>query len=190
MDEEKIADRDAEKPTKKQKGLEPDTVQKVTLYVEIQAQAARPKPNKKADVKPISKRGPSFFTVDDNFDTFKQIVAKAIPCKLKLLPVDQMQWRYEKPGNDPKKPLTTEEGFEAMTMSLGERKSGSVVYISIPPPKADDNVSHTRNSMYMCFESYSNSHGTPVRVITLIMPMTILKKRPWHLRRIYQRRHR
>ena len=140
MDEEKIADRDAEKPTKKQKGL----------------------------------------------------VAKAIPCKLKLLPVDQMQWHYEKPGNGPKKPLTTEEleDFEAMTMSLGERKSGFVVYISIPPPKADDNVSHTRNSMYMCFESYSNSHGTLVRVITLIMPMTILKKRPWHLRRIYQRRHR
>jgi len=189
LDEEKLTDRDSEKPMKKQKGPEPDTIQKVTLYIEIQAQAARPKPSKKADVKPISKRGPSFFTVDDDFDMFKQIVAKAIPCKFKLLPVDHMQWRYEKPGNDPKKPLTTEEGFEAMTMSLGERKSGFVVYISIPPPKADDNVSHTHNSMYI-HSHLGCSHGTPARVIMLINPMTILKKLPWRLRRIHQQRHR
>jgi hypothetical protein len=189
MDEEKLADKDMEKPAKKQKGLEAGTRQKVTLYVEIQAQAARSKPSKKADVKPISKRGPSFFTVDDNFDTFKQIVSKAIPCKLKLLPVDQMQWRYEKPGNDPKKPLTTEEGFEAMTLLLGERKSGFVVYISIPPPKADDNVSCTHNSIYMR-SHLGCSHGTLAKAITSINPMTILKKFPRHLRRIYQRSHR
>jgi len=185
----KLADGDSEKPTKRQKGPEPDAVQKVTLYVEIQAQASRPKANKKADVKPISKRGPSFFTVDDDFDTFKQIVAKAIPCKLKLLPVDQMQWRYEKPGNDPKKPLTTAEGFEAMSMSLGERKSGFVVYISIPPPKADDNVGHTYNSMHI-HSHLCCSHGTPVREITSINPMTILKKLPWRLWRIYLQRRR
>jgi len=53
--EKKLADGDSEKPTKRQKGPEPDTVQKVTLYVEIQAQASRPKANKKADVMPISK---------------------------------------------------------------------------------------------------------------------------------------
>ena len=135
---------------KKQKGPEPDTIQKVTLYVKIQAQAARLKPSKKADIKPISKCGPSFFTVDDNFNMFKQIVAKAILCKFKLLPVDQMQWHYKKPGNNPRKPQTTEEGFEAMTILLGECKSGFIIYISIPPPKADDNVSCTNKSMYMC----------------------------------------
>jgi len=56
-----------------------------------------------------------------------------------------MEWRYEKPGNDPRKPLTSTEGYEAMTMSLSERKSGFVVYISIPPPKVDDVVSFCNN---------------------------------------------
>jgi hypothetical protein len=135
-----------EKPAKKSKKSELYTVQKVTIYVEIQAQASRqPKSNKKLETKPVVKKGPSFFTVEDSFDTFKQIVAKAIPCKLKLLPVENMEWRYEKPGNDPRKPLTSTEGYEAMTMSLSERKSGFVVYVSIPPPKVDDVVSFCNN---------------------------------------------
>jgi hypothetical protein len=52
-----------------------------------------------------------------------------------------MEWRYEKPANDPKKPLVSAEGFKAMNISLLERKTGFVLYISIPPPKQDDAVS-------------------------------------------------
>jgi hypothetical protein len=141
-------DDDEEKPAKKLKKPEPAIVQKITIYVEIQAQASwqQQKSSKKAEAKPVIKKGPSFFTVEDSFDTFKQIVAKAIPCKLKLLPVGNMEWRYEKPRNDPRKPLTSMEGYKAMTMSLSERKSGFVVYISIPPPKVDDVVCFFNNS--------------------------------------------
>jgi hypothetical protein len=148
--EEKAAQReeDSEKPAKKvKKPAEPDNAQKITIYVEIQPQATwqQPKASKKTTKPVIIKKGPSFFTVEDSFDAFKQIVAKAIPCKPKLLPVENMEWRYEKPGNDPRKPLTNTEGYKVMTMSLSERKSGFVVYISIPPPKVDDVVCFYNN---------------------------------------------
>ena len=52
-----------------------------------------------------------------------------------------MEWQYEKPANDTKKPLVSSEGFEAMHLSLCECKAGFVLYISIPPPRQDDTVS-------------------------------------------------
>lgn len=133
---------EAEKVTKKLRTTEPDTAQKVTIYIEIHPPAPQqPSRAGKKPIRPIIKKGPAFFTLDDNFDEFKKIIAKTIPCKPKLLPIDKMEWRYEKPANDPKKPLVSAEGFEAMNISLLERKTGFVLYISIPPPKQDDAVS-------------------------------------------------
>jgi hypothetical protein len=134
---------EAEKVTKKLRTAEPDTVQKVTIYVEIHPPAPQQssRVGGKKSIRPIIKKGPAFFTLNDDFDEFKKIIAKTIPCKPKLLPVDKMEWRYEKPANDPKKPLVSAEGFEAMNISLLERKTGFVLYISIPPPKQDDAVS-------------------------------------------------
>jgi len=50
-------------------------------------------------------------------------------------------WKYEKPANDPKKPLSNNAGYEAMVISLAEWKANHVIVISMPPPKADDTVS-------------------------------------------------
>jgi hypothetical protein len=85
-------------------------------------------------------KGPFFFSTIDSFESFKGTVAKALPCKLKLLPIDKMQWAYEKPKNVSCKPISTEDGFKAMVLSLEERKRDLVIVISMPPPKADDVV--------------------------------------------------
>lgn len=52
-------DSESEKPAKKIKKLEPDIVQKITVYVEIQAQASwqQSKASKKAETKPVIKKG-------------------------------------------------------------------------------------------------------------------------------------
>jgi hypothetical protein len=134
---------EAETVTKKLKTTDLDTAQKVTIYVEIHPPAPQQSSRaaKKSTRPMIIKKGPAFFTLNDDFDEFKKIIAKTIPCKPKLLPVDKMEWRYEKPANDLKKPLVSVEGFEAMNISLLECKTGFVLYISIPLPKQDDAVS-------------------------------------------------
>jgi len=85
-------------------------------------------------------KGPFFFSTTDSFASFKKTVAAALPCKVKLLPIDKMQWAYEKPKNATRKPLSTEDGFKAMVLSLEERRKDLVVVLSMPPPKADDVV--------------------------------------------------
>lgn len=149
---------EADKATKKLRTTDSDTAQKVTIYVEIHPPAPQQSSKSgKKSIRPIVKRGPAFFTLNDNFDEFKKIIAKTIPCKPKLLPIDKMEWRYEKPANDPKKPLVSAEGFEAMNISLLERKTGFVLYISIPPPKQDDAVSLVNSS---CVASSLTSQKT------------------------------
>ena len=134
---------EAEKATKKSKIIDSETIQKVTIYIEIHPPVPQQssRVSKKLTARPVIKKGPAFFTLDDDFDEFKNIIAKTIPCKPKLLPIDKMEWRYEKPANDAKKSLVSAEGFEAMQLSLREHRAGFVLYISIPPPKQDEAVS-------------------------------------------------
>jgi len=143
---------EAETVTKKSRTTDPDIAQKVTIYVEIHPPAPQQSSRAgKKSTRPIIKKGPAFFALDDDFEEFLKIIAKTIPCKPKLLPIDKMECGYEKPANDPKKPLVTVEGFEAMTISLLERKTGFVLYISIPPPKQDDAVSRIKSFRMACF---------------------------------------
>jgi len=123
------------------------TEQKVTVYIHVQSLAPPPRQvsnsrsKGKADPVPVAIRGPCFFQLDQTYDDFKGIIARELPCKLRLLPTAQVTWKYEKPANDPKKPLLNNAGYEAMVISLAERKSNHVIVISMPPPKADDTVS-------------------------------------------------
>jgi hypothetical protein len=114
--------------------------QKITAYIHIQTPAIQTKGRAKtAESKPVVK-GPCFFTSEDDYENFKETLAKSIPCKLKLLPIMQMHWRYEKPANDSKKPLSSAAGFEALKDSLSDRKKDFVIFIIIPPPGKDDEV--------------------------------------------------
>jgi hypothetical protein len=85
-------------------------------------------------------RRPLFFSVDDTFVDFKSKLATSLPCKESLLPLGQLQWHYEKPASDKRKPLVDEAGFKAMQTSLRDRKKDLVVNIHMPPPKRDDTV--------------------------------------------------
>jgi hypothetical protein len=122
------------------RGKKAKQAQKITAYIHIQTPAVQTKGRAKtAESKPIVK-GPCFFTSNDNYETFKETLAKSIPCKLKLLPITQMHWRYEKPANDSKKPLSSAAGYEALKDSLLDRKKDFVLFIMIPPPAKDDEV--------------------------------------------------
>jgi hypothetical protein len=119
---------------------------KVTAYIYIQEPpqpAARSIGRQKSrlETRPVVPKGPFFFYTDQTYDNFKRVLAKELPCKLKLLPSDQMMWRYEKPANNPKKPLSSISGYEALVISLAGKKSDHVICISMPPPKADSEVS-------------------------------------------------
>ena len=125
-------------------------VQKVTMYIHIQSLAPQPpgprhastsRSRGKTEAVPVAIRGPCFFQLDQTYDDFKGIIAKELPCKLKLLPTVHVTWKYEKPANDPKKPLSSNAGYQAMVMSLTERKANHVIVVSMPPPKVDDAVS-------------------------------------------------
>ena len=124
--------------------------QKVTVYIHIQSTAPQPlchastsRSKGKTEAAPVAIRGPCFFQLDQTYDDFKGIIAKELPCKLRLLPTAQVMWKYEKPANDPKKPLSSNAGYEAMVISLTEQKANHVIVVSMPPPKADDAVSRS-----------------------------------------------
>jgi predicted phosphoribosyltransferase len=89
---------DAESMVKKVKKAK--QAQKITVYIHIRAPIPRTKSRAKVPESKEIIKGPCFFTVDQDYDTFKEVIAKSIPCKPKLLPVAQMQWRYEKLAND------------------------------------------------------------------------------------------
>jgi len=145
ISEDEDTDCEAAPSTKKQKIAEPST-KKITAYIHIQAPTPRQPTSSrskgKKDLPPTQVKGPCFFTTNHTYSQFKDIVAKALPCKLKLLPADKMYWKYEKPINDPKKPLPNINGYEAMVLSLKDHKANCVVTIFMPPPAVDDVVSN------------------------------------------------
>ena len=123
--------------------------QKVPVYIHIHVQSLAPAAHQasslrskgKVDTAPIVIRGPFFFQLDQSYNDFNGIIMKELLCKLQLLSTAYVTWKYKKPANDPKKPLSSAIGYEAMVMSLKERKSNHVIVVSMPPPKADDAVS-------------------------------------------------
>ena len=154
--------------------------QKITVYIHIWAPAPRTKSRAKAPESKEIIKGPCFFTVDQDYDAFKEVIAKSIPCKSKLLPVAQMQWRYEKPANDGRKPLSSLAGYEAMTTSLLERKKDYVVLIMIPPPSKDEEVvfslyTQKATTLYTFLRT-----GIQEKGIMLQNHMTIMKRLPHH----------
>jgi len=129
---------------KKQKIAEP-LMKKITAYIHIQAPTSCQPPSSRSKSKKellqTQVKGPCFFSTDHTYNQFKDIIAKALPCKPKLLPADKMYWKYEKPINDAKKPLPNVNGYEAMVLSLKDHKANCVIVIFMPPPAADDVVS-------------------------------------------------
>ena len=116
----------------------------VTAYILISSStsgsAVRKSGPKAAASTTTIQRGPFFFHVDDTFLDFKSKLATSLPCKESLLPLDRLQWCYEKPSTDKHKPFVDGTGFKAMQASLQERKKDLVVNIHMPPPKQDDTV--------------------------------------------------
>ena len=142
-------DSNTAKATKKQKQ---DLIDhKVTVYIHVQSTApplrlaATSKNKGKPPPPAVSVKGPCFFRVQQSYDEFRAVLANELPCKLKHLPSDLVSWKYEKPANDAKKPLTTLSGYQALVMSLKEKRAGHVIIVSMPPPKVEDVVCHSHS---------------------------------------------
>ena len=144
------ADDDTDDPDRKK------TKREVTAYIFVSSATSGPvvrrtgAGQKSAPSTATIQRGPFFFNVDDAFMDFKSKLAASLPCKESLLPLGQLQWHYEKPASDKRKPLVDEAGFKAMQTSLRDRKRDLVVNIHMPPPKRDDTVC-VSYSFYYCF---------------------------------------
>jgi hypothetical protein len=95
---------------------------------------------KKVALPTVIMRGPFFSSVDTEYQAFKSHIAKVLPCKMSNIPCKQIQWKYEKPNNDKKKPMTDQMGYEAMIVSLKGRTKDLVVNIYMPPPQKEEAV--------------------------------------------------
>jgi hypothetical protein len=140
----------------------------VTVYIHVEPPASTAhrgsKTTKQQSLKAIQK-GPFFHNISHDFSTFKELLAKTMPCKVKLMAVAQMEWKYEKPLNDKKKPISDEAGYKAMTISLEDRKKDLIIFVSMPPPVKDDVVScFAHQSLYLL---YASSLGIQARMIML-----------------------
>jgi hypothetical protein len=132
---------------------------KVTVYIHVQSTspplhlAATLRNKAKPPPPPVSIKAPCFFDVQQSYNEFLAVLAKELPCKLKHLPSDLVSWKYKKPANDAKKPLTSLSGFEALVISLKEKKVGHVIIVFMPPPKVEDMVCHFHYSfMSLCLK--------------------------------------
>jgi len=123
----------------------------VIVYIHMQSTAPPPCPattskNKGKPPPPaVSVKGPCFFYIQQSYDEFQAVLTNELPCKLKHLPSNLVSWKYKKPANNAKKPLTTLSGYQALVMSLKEKRAGHVIIVSMPPPKVEDMVCHSHS---------------------------------------------
>jgi len=158
--------------------------QKVTVYIHIQSTspplrlAATLKNKAKPPLPPVSVKGPCFIHVQQSYNEFWAVLAKELPCKLKHLPSNLISWKYEKPAIDAKKPLASLSRFEALIISLKEKRAGYVIIVFMPPPKVEDVVCHSLSLfMLLClFLILWIWCGTLEMVITLQNLITITRR--------------
>ena len=119
-----------------------DTPIKATFYVYVESPPTGVTRGKKNVLPTVVTRGPFFSTVETSYAMFKCYLARVLPCKPDNVPAKHLQWKYEKPNIDKKKPMSDSMGYEAMITSLKGRTKDHVVNLYMPPPQKDEVVSH------------------------------------------------
>jgi hypothetical protein len=111
------------------------------VYVELPPTGNQTKGSKRMNASPkVIQKGPFFHTIDNDYATFLTKLADTLACKVKQIPTSKIVWKFEKPSNDKKKPLSSEAGYKAMGISLRDRKRDYVINIYLPRPIKDDMV--------------------------------------------------
>jgi hypothetical protein len=119
----------------------PESIQ-ITAYIKVEKPGVAVRGKKKPNPVVINK-GPFFFSPSSSFVEFLALAAAALPTRPKLLVLPKLEWKYEKPANDDRKPLANDAGYSAMKTSLASKAkpSDSVVLLFMPPPAESDEVS-------------------------------------------------
>lgn len=89
-----------------------------TVYVQVWSETPlvekKSAKGAKASISIVS-RGPFKMDTSRTFQSFKQDIAKVLPCRLIMLPVAKFEWKFENQAQSaPRKKIADEAGFEAL----------------------------------------------------------------------------
>jgi len=135
-------------PPRKKIRQEPDEVEDTegeepTIKVQVYLNVETPPPPalhvgnqtiRQAAIK-VTPRGPFIFDFANDYAAFlSMITIGARAGHPDCLVRSGMQWRFDRPANSSKKPVTNETGFKAMITTLLEWKKDWTIMVSMPPP--------------------------------------------------------
>jgi hypothetical protein len=82
-------------------------------------------------------KGPFFHTSDASFSKLQHSIAQHTPCNVNLLAVQSFTWKYDKPANATRVPLTSEMGYETLISSVKKKRGDFMVHVFMKPPSKD-----------------------------------------------------
>lgn len=71
---------------------------------------------------------------NDSYASFLTAIARELPCPVANLIESKITWKPQKPVNAPTLPLGGETRFSALVEEFVGKKTGRVVFLSMPPP--------------------------------------------------------
>jgi hypothetical protein len=135
---------------KKQKTSEEPVNDNITVYLNVHDDHLAPARGRRGTGKPvIAKCGPFFLDVNSHsYATFLQLIGSTAPCAVRDIVTAKMLQKFDKPDKCDSNALTNETGYQAMILSIQEKKKACVICIFMPPPMKPIDV-------VVCFESAS-----------------------------------
>ncbi|KAG1738921.1 uncharacterized protein EDB91DRAFT_1347532 [Suillus paluster] len=123
-----------------------DAPRKFTVYVQVWSASTetQKKTGKAVKAPPLAvtvTRGPFKLDTAQTFLTFKQEVAKALPCRLTMLPVTKFEWKFENQAQSaPRKKIADQAGYEALVDAVSAKwtTDNVVVWLYTPKPAKEE----------------------------------------------------
>jgi hypothetical protein len=113
----------------------------VCFFIEGPKPLAAPASRRGASAVPaapfVITKGPFFHTSDASFSKLQRSIAQHTPCNVDLLVVQSLTWKYDKPANATRVPLTSEMGYETLISSVKKKKGDFMVHVFMKPPSKD-----------------------------------------------------
>ena len=120
---------------------EPPVKFPICFFIEGPKPLATPAPRRGASATPTAPfvviKGPFFHTSDASFSKLQRSIAQHTPCNVDLLVLQSFTWKYDKPANATRVPLTSEMGYETLISSVKKKKGNFMVHVFMKPPSKD-----------------------------------------------------
>ena len=120
---------------------EPPVKFPICFFIEGPKPLATPAPRRGASATPtapfVVTKGPFFHTSDASFSKLQRSIAQHTPCNVDLLVLQSFTWKYDKPANATRVPLTSEMGYETLISSVKKKKGDFMVHVFMKPPSKD-----------------------------------------------------